>query len=835
MTSARYRHLFLAGPTDTSHFSSPQQGGSDARIPVRDRAAHAIWVQQKLEAAFADDEAQRVASHSERHGLYLTFHSEPGFDLVMRSLEARRLGIRLLNVRMAQSEIGSTTLATVYVPKVACPHFLRKVREYAEKDYRYENAETGEVTLTPKNAKLIAGIADVRRAVLEQSFWMDAPDLLPDQTPDWVETWLSSEDLGAIEGFQALCAKLGIKLGEGRLNFPERTVLLVCATRAQLAQLVEHSDSVAEFRAAQEVASFFISQENRDQNAWVDDLLGRIDTQQQDQVAVLVLDHGINNGHRLLQALLPDDDKHTVHPEWGTHDDEGHGTLMAGTAAYGDLLEVIQGNQRLLVTHQLESAKILPPPPNQNPKRLWGYYTSQGIHLAEIQAPGRKRIICMAVTSTETRERGRPSSWSGRIDELASGYEDDTKRLIIISGGNVDDPEDWRSYPESNKTCEVHDPAQAWNALSVGAFTNKTRLADATMTGYEAMANAGNLSPFSSTSLTWPARKWPIKPDVLFEGGNVAKGPNDSVFAHDDLKLLSTYHDPQVAQFAPFDATSAASAQAAWMAAKIQATYPEAWPETVRALIVHTAEWTDAQRRSFLADERKSSYARLARICGYGVANLERALYCAANSLTLISQATIQPFDKHPSSSRYISRDMHLYRLPWPAAVLEGLGETTVQMRVTLSYFIEPSPGEVGWQDRYRYASHALRFELNGPGESEAEFTQRINARARDDDEHPGSEGPGDRWTLGEARNVGSIHSDIWRGTAVELAATSRLAVHPAVGWWRERHHLNRWQRQSRYALLVSIHLPGQAVDIYTPVAVQIGIATPVPIEIPLV
>ena len=92
---------------------------------------------------------------------------------------------------------------------------------------------------------------------------------------------------------------------------------------------------------------------------------------------------------------------------------------------------------------------------------------------------------------------------------------------------------------------------------------------------------------------------------------------------------------------------------------------------------------------------------------------------------------------------------MHLYRLPWPEDVLRDLGEISVRMRVTLSYFIEPSPGEVGWQDRYRYASHALRFELNGPGESEAESLQRVNRKAREDvEEHPGTEGPGDRLEL---------------------------------------------------------------------------------------
>jgi len=616
--------------------------------------------------------------------------------------------------------------------------------------------------------------------------------------------------------------------------FPERTVCLVKARREDLTRLLELSDDIAEFRSAKEVATFFIEQENRDQAQWVNDLLNRMEIRDRDQICVLVLDHGVNNGHRLLEPVLADEDRHTVEPAWGVNDDQGHGTLMAGTAAYGDILALLQSNGALVVSHGLESAKILPPPPATNPKRLWGHYTAQGISRAEVQAPARKRITCMAVTSVDDRDRGRPSSWSGRVDELASGYDDDTRRLIIVSAGNITDPDEWRGYPESNLTNEVHDPAQAWNALTVGAFTAKTQIRDQTLAGFTAKADAGNLSPFSTTSLNWPARRWPIKPEVLFEGGNVAIGPNNGILDPDDLKLLSTYRDPQVAQFAPFCATSAAAAQAAWMAAKILAQYPNAWPETIRGLIVHTADWTPAQKRDFLRDQSKAAYARLLRICGYGVADFTRALYCAANSLTLVSQAQLQPFDKHATQYRYISRDMHLYRLPWPVEVLQGLGAIPVKMRVTLSYFVEPSPGEVGWQDRYRYASHALRFELNGPGESEQDFLQRVNRLAREEDEHPGTEGPGDRWTIGEARNVGSIHSDIWQGSAIELAASNLVAVHPTIGWWRERHHLNRWNKQTRYALLLSIHLPEQNVDIYTPVSAQIGVPIPIQITVPI-
>jgi hypothetical protein len=73
---------------------------------------------------------------------------------------------------------------------------------------------------------------------------------------------------------------------------------------------------------------------------------------------------------------------------------------------------------------------------------------------------------------------------------------------------------------------------------------------------------------------------------------------------------------------------------------------------------------------------------------------------------------------------------MNLHRLPWPLLELEALGETAVEMRVTLSYFIEPDPSARGVTSRYRYESHGLRFEVNRASESEADFRARINAAA---------------------------------------------------------------------------------------------------------
>ncbi len=837
MAEEHYRHIYLQGPTRSEAYTSPRRGGFEPRIPDRNRNRHSTYLKRRLRDAWQQEEEQRAVVHVERHGAYIEFESEPGFDLAFQSLEYIPSGIRLLNIRREGSPSSERTIATVYIPTKKRGYFLKKFEAYAT---QLDN-RSGK----PKNSKLVNSISDIRRAVL-RSFWRpEEYDLIPGEQPEWIEVWLREEEPVPLERFDAVLRELNIGVAVDFLKFPERSVKLIKANRFQLERLTDYSDIIAEYRAAKQVASYYVELQNREQIEIVRELLDRTNFADEASVSVCILDNGVNNAHLLIHPVLSDDDLHSVDPDWGVHDHDprGHGTLMAGTAAYGNLLTILNSHGPVRVIHRLESAKVLPPG-GQNPKRLWGYMTSQGISRAEIHAPERRRIACMAVTSTEDRDRGRPSSWSAMVDELTSGAIDDHKRLFVLSAGNVNDSDNWRNYPSDNLTNQVHDPGQAWNALTVGAFTEKNLIVDSTLSSFTPVAPFGALSPYSTTSHTWN-RKWPIKPDVVFEGGNVARGPNDSMLDPEDLKLLSTYHEPHVAQFAPFYATSAAAAQAAWMAAQIQAQYPDAWPETIRALIVHTAEWTETMRSQFLpaVNPSKQDYSDLLRICGYGVPDLSRALYCASNSLTLVSQAELQPFDKVAHSYltkekqnrkgyRYETKDMHLYELPWPTEALKDIGATLVTMRITLSYFIEPGPGEVGWNNRYRYPSHALRFDVNGAGESEEEFIQRVNKKARDEEgERLVTEGPQEKWLIGQARNVGSIHSDIWEGTAADLATSNLIAVYPAVGWWRERHYLNRWSKHCRYSLIVSINTPQQDVDIYTPVANMVAISTAIPVQ----
>ena len=73
-------------------------------------------------------------------------------------------------------------------------------------------------------------------------------------------------------------------------------------------------------------------------------------------------------------------------------------------------------------------------------------------------------------------------------------------------------------------------PAQSWNALTIGAYSAEDDMAGAPtgFAGYAPIAPRGELAPVSRTSVVFDRKKWPLKPDVVADGGNVAASPDRS-------------------------------------------------------------------------------------------------------------------------------------------------------------------------------------------------------------------------------------------------------------------------------------------------------------------
>ncbi|MFO0809001.1 MAG: S8 family peptidase [Gemmataceae bacterium] len=788
-------------------------------MPPRERQQHGASLVNQLQQA-TDEARAGQGQNAQDHlstGVNLVFRSEPDFELAVKSLEAQAHGIELVNVREDQGAV----FATVFIPYGKVAYFSRKFQKYLAEDDKRSGR--------PKNQRLVESISQIKRAVFE-SFWTDASEALPQAGEQiWWEVWLRTGRVAdlSLNVFRVEAARVGMPVGPRHITFPDRAVVVAFGTQGQMAQSVELLDVVAELRRAKECPTTFINMTPREQTAWAAAAKERVVPPAPDANSVCVLDTGVNAGQPLLSPALSSD--HVLTSVGGNAaDHDGHGTGMAGLALYGSLAEVLTGDGPISLRHRLESVKILPPP-NAEPTRpdLYGAVTLEAVAHIESVCPERNRVFCMAVTATDSRDRGQPSSWSAELDKICFGEDEAEPRLVFVSAGNTTS-ELRHQYPDSNYTDGIHDPGQAWNATTVGACTERVSIESSDFVGWTPVAPSGGLSPCSTTSLVWND-KWPLKPDIVLEGGNSAINPADGTSdTIEDLCLLTTSRDASGRLFVGTGDTSAATALASRMGAIIQAEYPDYRLETVRALLVHSAEWTPKMGEEF--PKNKQGCHRRLRCYGYGVPSLTRALWCARNALTLIAEAELQPFDKE--GDRVKTRDMHLYSLPWPIDELRGLGETPVTMRVTLSYFVEPSPGRKGWANRHRYASHGLRFDVKRPEESPAVFLKRLNQQAREEDEG-GSFGSDTReWTLGDRlRTRGSVHSDWWTGTAAQLADCGTIGVVPVIGWWRERPHFERWTRKARYSLVVSVHAPGVNVDLYTPVFNLVAVKTETEIE----
>ncbi|MET3975030.1 S8 family peptidase [Cellulosimicrobium sp. 4261] len=830
MSERNRPHILIPSPPITEGFTPIGAGGREPRPFTGNRGSHGRRLKREFEQAWPEDQQEE--------GTTITFESFPGLQLALESLDPQGSGEQpeLLSVSTREVDGAAVQVATVFIPFGKKAYFLQRLEQYV-------------ATATDdkaKNAKLVEGIRTIRRATIRE-LWTDPDELFPSFLGDsrWWEVWLRKRDGREQQRLSEYAAAHQLRTSDHYLGFNDRTVVLLKATANQLAETFEALDDIAELRQPHEVSSFLTELPASEQREWVEDLRSRLEVAGPDAPVVCVLDTGVQDAHPLLSDSLDGTDLHTADPAWAVRPIEAHGTEMAGLALYRDLSAALTSRVPIRLSHRLESVKILPDR-GENDGELYGAVTARAVDRPEISAVNRSRVFMLAVTAPVTggaADAGKPSSWSAAVDALAFGRAiDDTDpkltyldrdevrrpRLFVVSAGNIRDLRPGDDHLARSDTEPVEEPAQAWNALTVGAYSPHDDMAAAPsdFAGWVPVAPRGELAPTSRTSVILDRKKWPFKPEVVADGGNAAVAPNATdIDTPPNLALLTTrLQRTGEGYFTTTRDTSAATAQVASIAAEIMAAYPTLRPETVRAMIVHSAEWTEAMRSQIDAvSSRKSEIGALLRRYGMGVPNATRATSSAIDALTLVAESQIHPFERDGSGEPKLC-EMNLHELPWPAQQLEALGSANVRLRVTLSYFVEPNPSNRGWSGRYAYPSHGLRFTTKRAVESVAAFRERINKRARDDSWLSTTSRPEGGWLFGadQQQAPGSLHTDIWTGTAADLASKGAIAVYPVAGWWKRRPKLDQSELGVDYSLVVSIESPDVEVDLWTPVMQQI-------------
>ncbi len=734
-------------------------------------------------------------------------------------------GLKLLSVVSGEGDAPSH--ATVYATKAALEKLRGKIAAFETETTK---PSTNYPEGRPKNADLAQSISAIVEAGL-RALWRGPPGRFPqgDNSAYW-EVWLETT---SADQFMEDARARGITFSPDKLQFPEDVVVIAYATPENLAFAVRHHAGVRALAAPSVMADFFDELPPEEQAEWITELINRTTyPNEANPNYITLLDRGVGRAHPLLAPALHENDRHAANPAWGVDDQCGHGTQLAGLTLFGDLTTALQTNMPLAVRHRLESVKIIPDA-GVNPHHLLGAMTRRGIDAAETAGPRRRTFTHANSTEDDTPHDGAPTSWSTEIDQLTAGVSGITRtlRLIINSVGNTF--QDTFGNDNYLAACdelrhEILSPAQAWNAISVGAYTEKGLLPEGEMG--TPVAASGDLSPSSRTA-SW-AKYWPIKPDIVMEGGNWVADGGPPPMKHHALSLLTTCNTYPQRSFTTCGETSGATALAAGAITNLWSEYPDLWPETIRALFVSSARWTPQMQSHLPADPKKGDYARLFQRYGYGVPEMERARRSASNALTLIVQNTIIPYKNAEKKSEDPKlNEMKIFNLPWPVEALRQLGNTPVKLRIALSTFIEPNPSEPARGSKYRYASHNLRFKLNRANETEEQFLARISKANEQPDEPVAKEE--DDWKFGpNRRDVGSLHIDELSCRASDLAQRSIIAIHPVSGWWQTKGIAELNERSARYALVVEIDAGKTEANLYAEVQAIIENIIDIPIQV---
>lgn len=808
-----YRHLHIRGLGKAPKSFRAKSGRSSETTPsVGNREIHAIRLLNSLNAATQNlssytEEQKKYGIPENKRGMVLAMESRPSVRLRPGGSRASSPGLKLYTLQRdmdGDTPEETSDLATFFVSAKTIDTLAGNLEEYrgfTETDDAFlstgRNSDDDEDDdgKRPRNFWLFESVNTIRPARL-RDFWTDPVGRFPqrNESVNW-EVWLRKD---LTKEFLSAATDLNIEIEGLSTEFVEVSIRNVRASPGEMAKLVQASPAVIELRSASSLNVDFLSQAPDARAAQTATLASRIVAPSPGAPRIALLDTGVSPAHPLLRSSLDPARCLSASTKWPVTDHSDHGTKMAGVAQFYDLGSVLGTSGPIQLWTALESVVVTAPP--GQPKVAAREAIQRAVSLLEKQEA--KRVFCLAQTASGEGRSGKVTATSAALDLLS--YGDGSKpRLFCVAAGNVptsaSEPYQVDDYLDRNSRFELEAPGQAANVITVGAVTFKTSKAGL-------VAPYGDMAPTSRSSERW-TDDHPNKPDVVMEGGNFAID-SDGIYAgpsHNDL-VLTTSGKSATKPLGLTGETSAATARASGLLGRLHVAYPNMRPETLRGLLVHSAEWTpamQAQHRILSARMGNAeAWGLILSRYGWGVPDDGRAYYSTDNAFSMVIEDVISPFERTAGYSRI--KEMKYFKLPWPKNILKALNQVQVEMRCTLSYFIEPDPLAVS-RDRYdRYRSFGLRFDVKRYDEDDDSAQAIYNANGVSQRSSPDS-----GWTVGnKLSSRGTLQQDIWRGPAYQLADRDGISVSPIKGWWADITRAGRVDRAVNFSLIVSLKAP---------------------------
>ena len=379
--------------------------------------------------------------------------------------------------------------------------------------------------------------------------------------------------------------------------------------------------------------------------------------------AVCIVDSGVLEGHPLLESAVVGSRSRSFPADLGppvpagSATKAGHGTQVSGIALYGDVASCTIAKS-FIPAIRLINARMLDDHNELHPDRM--------PFLREVVEHVKTDSRILNLSFGLEPHDGFLSMHAAELDALAREFG----VLFIVASGNVNPREYFAGGPPPTKYPEfllggawrVRCPAEALNVLTVGGITPDSD-PFARHSSRDVIAPKRAPSPFSCSG----GIKNVIKPELVEVAGNLAFDNLVKTWVENDggLRVLTT--SPRFATDSLLGfvhGTSFSAPKVTNLAARLIERYADASPNLLRALLVQSARFPEG------VTGWKPAAAM--RLCGFGVPDLERALFCRPQRVTLFHEGEIVP------------DQVKLFDIPVPPEFAKGEGRKA--MTITIAF-----------------------------------------------------------------------------------------------------------------------------------------------------
>jgi len=325
---------------------------------------------------------------------------------------------------------------------------------------------------------------------------------------------------------------------------------------------------------------------------------------------ILVIDSGIVANHPMLEKCVGGEENFQS-GERELQDTVGHGTAVAGCAAYGDVEDCLD-SKKFIPSNWLFSAKVMYAQTNDitgvvsavyDPEKLVEHQFKDATESFLSNPEYHIKVVNISLGNRNEvwhKHYSRQLPLAALIDELAFTFPN---VVFVVSAGNqspldffyesiADVIENYPHYLIENEGFRLINPATSALAFTIGSIADKPRIEQERYGAEQiktAIAQAHQPSPFTRTGLGINGM---IKPELVEYGGNLILSENYGRIIEDKGGKLALLNNNVTDNIIQFDVgTSFAAPKVAHLAGKIANHFPDKSANFIKNMLLVGADY----------------------------------------------------------------------------------------------------------------------------------------------------------------------------------------------------------------------------------------------------